>query len=455
MKTIRGRITFWAILVLLLSIAIVSVVDIALLGGKNMETMSAELAEETENDAEVINSVFQRSAGQLESFAAAVVATGGDDDAAVKKIIDSIYTQNPEYQNVYYGKEDGIFIGANNGGKLPSNYDPRERDWYKNAVINGRLTITNPYMAASQKEMCSTISIPILINGNLKGVVGIDVSLQSIIGTINNIEYKTDAYAFLVDATGNIVTHPNEEFLPSENGSFSIMEVLPELNQLIVNPGKEIIRIKNYEGEETFFASAEVKATEWIICVAVPRRVVFKEVFIAVNLSIAIALTSAIISLVACLILIKKEFEPITKMLPAVKRIAEGDFSTPLDFSLRDDELGKLQNELSNLVGIVNDIIAQQKYILSEVSNGDLTVADMDEMPGEFNDIAESVNSIKTTLNALITEIQLSALNVQSTAMGLAGVTDDKEQLLAAYEALSIEANELMDKANMFKTTLK
>ena len=75
-------------------------------------------------------------------------------------------------------------------------------------------------------------------------------------------------------------------------------------------------------------------------------------------------------------------------------------------------------------------------------------------MPGDLNEISQSVNSIKETFNNIISDIQFSAINLQSFAMGI-NESSDIAEMRMVFEELSAEANALMDKTAKFKTAIR
>ena len=96
-------------------------------------------------------------------------------------------------------------------------------------------------------------------------------------------------------------------------------------------------------------------------------------------------------------------------------------------------------------------MVKKQKYVLGEMEKGNLVVENIEEFPGELNEIANSVNSIKETFNDIISDIQFSAINLQSFAMGI-NETSDLEEMRLVFEELSAEANILMEKTSRFIT---
>ena len=131
--------------------------------------------------------------------------------------------------------------------------------------------------------------------------------------------------------------------------------------------------------------------------------------------------------------------------------VMNGDFTTKLNFATENDEIGDLQNKLAMTLEALSNAIKQQKAVLSEMEKGNLTVKNIDEFPGELNEIATAVNSIKETFNDIISDIQFSAINLQSFAMGI-NETSDIEEMRILFEELSAEANALMEKTAKFTT---
>ena len=66
----------------------------------------------------------------------------------------------------FLGRNDGTHF-TNSGSELPPGYDPRERIWYKQAVSQNKLIITDSYIDALTGQVCVTIAAPVYQNGIL------------------------------------------------------------------------------------------------------------------------------------------------------------------------------------------------------------------------------------------------------------------------------------------------
>ena len=113
------------------------------------------------------------------------------------------------FQFTYVGQANGVFTQRPDA-KMPDGYDPRERPWYKQGVSAGKTMLTPPYMAAVG-GLIVTIAMPVKSNGELLGVVGGDLSLDSLVKIINSVDSGGLGYAFLVSGDGQVIVSPEKD----------------------------------------------------------------------------------------------------------------------------------------------------------------------------------------------------------------------------------------------------
>ena len=118
----------------------------------------------------------------------------------------------------YLGSADGSFTMRPNDD-MPADYDPRTRPWYKDAMTAGGTTLTEPYIDAATKQLIITIATP----AQATGVVGGDLSLQTLVQIINSLDFDGMGYAFLVSSDGKILVHPNQDLVMK-----SLRDVFPK-----------------------------------------------------------------------------------------------------------------------------------------------------------------------------------------------------------------------------------
>nr|WP_295494392.1 methyl-accepting chemotaxis protein [uncultured Ralstonia sp.] len=111
---------------------------------------------------------------------------------------------------VYAGYPDKSYKFSNPEG-IPPTYDPTARPWYKQAVDAGKPVVTPPYVSASTGQLVVTFAVPILRDGGLKGVIGGDVAMDSVIANVKAIHPTPASFGFVVNAAGKIVAHPDDK----------------------------------------------------------------------------------------------------------------------------------------------------------------------------------------------------------------------------------------------------
>ena len=112
------------------------------------------------------------------------------------------------FMSIYLGKADGSFV-TQPPDDMPGDYDPRTRPWYTDALKAGKTTLTEPYLDAVTKGLIVTIATPVKGASGIAGVAGGDLSLDVLVKMIGALRLQNDGHAFLVDANGRILVHPD------------------------------------------------------------------------------------------------------------------------------------------------------------------------------------------------------------------------------------------------------
>ncbi|MDB1125872.1 sensor domain-containing diguanylate cyclase [Vibrio algarum] len=78
--------------------------------------------------------------------------------------------------------------------------------------------ITSPLKSQFEGELVTMVAVPILDDdNNWQGTLATAVSLSKLSDRLSSIKLARDSYAWLSDANGNIISHPNDDFIMSFN----------------------------------------------------------------------------------------------------------------------------------------------------------------------------------------------------------------------------------------------
>lgn len=455
-KSIRRKVAKRVVIGLLLSIIALSVVNLIFLTRRIKEEHVAEIQLTSNLTAA---DIFKWQS-DMKSIAETIADSYEADDGAnlnedyILSILDSVAEDREDLYFVYFATEEGNMYMAR-GVQYATGVDVRERDWYKQVKEAGKTIVIDPYISATRIDvMLATVAAPVYIDGEFVGAVGIDADIDTIAKYVNSISVKEDSYAFLLDSKGNIVTHPYEKYIPTITNTVQATSVIEGIESIVENPSSGIAEGTDYTGAEEIYASSLVGNSGWTVIIAYPKRLYLKQIDRGIRICIFMAAVCILIAGADITMAIKRMLLPIEKINEAMDRIVEGDYTTIVEFTHDEDELGQLQNKMAEMARQLSDVVNEQRYVLGEIAKGNLSVEDMDEFPGELNEIAKSVNDIKDSMNDIISDIQFSALNLESYSMGVNDKTK-LEDMQEIFEELTAEADALMEKTSKFKTYCK
>lgn len=263
------------------------------------------------------------------------------------------YRINPELSRVEPGflfSKDGHsdFVEVTPTDILAFSPDEETRvGWYYKTLERGRPSWLSPYSDDNLGLDLLSYIAPIYKAGTFIGVVGMDISYNTLVGQIRDMEIYQTGYAYLTDEFGKIIYHPT---LP--NGTL-LGEVNRDLNteaaQLYRNPGSNNTLI-TYE-----FNGVQKKAA-WQTLENGLRLIVtapVDEIYAGWQQLIQIILFTAILLLVIFVIVVTivmvRITRPLRTLTEASRQIADGNYDVKLP-EVGEDEVGILTSSFRYLV---------------------------------------------------------------------------------------------------------
>jgi len=302
------------------------------------------------------------------------------------------------------GLERGyLIINDNYSHQNPAFIDPRERPWYKQAVLAGKLTWTDAYRTISGTDFSIACAMPFYDNnGNIAGVAATSQSLFYLVdeALLSTGHLKNEAmHFFLINEFGKVVA--------SENVNIDAQGKVIWENVLDINdPGVSEAVSVMLEGEsgvhrvqaiekEFFVAYAPISTLPWSFAVAIETDMVFapateiKEhimiitdnalkdiVFIIIVIIIIFVIISALALLpigYSARIFADTLTNPITEMEEGVRRIAEGNLDHIIRLQTGDEievlvqSVNKMAVDLKNYIANLQTVTAEKERIGAEL----------------------------------------------------------------------------------------
>ena len=356
----------------------------------------------------------------------------------IRKIVEANVKQDKDVLNLYYANEKSKVCMSDYEAeqKVQDIIDPTTRDWYKQAKKEKGTIVQSPYIDSTTGKMCCTIATPVYKDGELKGVVGVDVLTTKINEICNEIDYDKGVYGFLIDDGNKYITHKNKKYVPTVDGLISVGKVMPSLKGLLKKPGSNIVKAKDYTGENAYFSLSSIKEAEWKMGIAIPM----KNAQTTMN---SMLIITGVISVIAIIIMvfvigrmIKKSLEPIN----ILKQFATGDFSDsitvqkdiPKEFKNEEEQIKvatvQVRDKIKNIIVTTKNEASSIEDITRDTS------AKMKQLNGSVEDINSVVKSVGSEIDSTQDLIKL--------------INDSSEQLGKAIEFVTDRANEAAKKTS-------
>ncbi|MDV9030747.1 methyl-accepting chemotaxis protein [Pseudomonas sp. RAC1] len=353
------------------------------------------------------------------------------------------YTSN--FQFTYFGQNNGAFTQRPDA-QMPDGYDPRKRPWYSAAVSANQTLLTPPYQA-SVGGLVVTIAIPVKARGSgeLLGVVGGDLSLDSLVDIINAVDFGGIGHAFLVDREGQVIVSPDKDQLMK-----NLKDLYPN-SGLRVEPGMQDVTLAGSERIVSFTPVKGLPSAQWYIGLSIDKDKAYAALG-QFRSSAIIAMLIAVVAIAAVLgLLIPVLMRPLTTMGRAMHDIAEGEGDLTRRLQVQNkDEFGELAAAFNRFVerihASISEVASATRLVhdLSEqvMSASNASINGSEEQSLRTNSVAAAINQ----LGAATQEIARNAADASQHASGASDQANDGRQVvddaISAMTALSQKISE-------------
>ncbi|HEX4548545.1 MAG TPA: methyl-accepting chemotaxis protein [Pseudomonas sp.] len=313
--------------------------------------------------------------------------------------------------------------------KMPDGFDPRVRPWYKGAESSSTSTLTEPYIDAATGQLIISIATASKQAGQSVGVVGGDLSLQSLVDTLAARDFGGMGYVFLVSADGKILVHPDKALVMK-----SLKEAYPQDTPRISTDVSEVT-VDGTTRIVTFTPIKGLPSVNWYIGLSVDKAKAF-AMLSQFRTSAVIATVIAVAIIIALLgMLIRLLIQPLHVMTRAMEDIADGEGDLTKRLTIQNqDEFGVLGTAFNRFVERIHGSIREVSSATGQVNEVALRVVaasnssmyNSDQQASRTSSVAAAINQ----LGAAAQEIARNAAQASNQASDARGLAEDGQQVV-------------------------
>ncbi len=255
--------------------------------------------------------------------------------------------------------ENGRML-INNGQRLTNqDLDIHSQEWYTNA-LEGRESV---YLTSSHVQHIISGERPWVITlsrgirnkemgtGQEKeGVFFIDLNYSAISELCDQSMVGNQGYAFIVDADGNIVYHPQQQQLYNELQTENI--------DLVMNAGSDIVTWGEGINKKMYSISRSEK-TGWTVVDCVRVEELLRRSNEAQSIYVLVAIGLMAVALFFSRFVAKSITLPIQRLCDSMERVQEGDFSVSDIVVDSENEIGSLTKSFNVMTQRIHELMAQ------------------------------------------------------------------------------------------------
>lgn len=304
--------------------------------------------------------------------------------------------------------------------------------WYTDPIVNGTTQWSFPYAAAETNELITSFTTPIISDGQIIGLAGMDVPLTDISATLNEITLYETGYLYLIAPNGDIIEHSR---IPWVDGTTKNMNDVGDFQWLIQDMSENQSNFTSYirdDGQKVVAAYDHLE-NGWVLGSSIPQKEVYAIINLIVTLLIIITVIAVLIALVVSIFIGKSISKPILDIVYVTEKIKDGDFTNRVQSKAK-DETKILSNSINEMSENICVLISKSKEVAKEMLDSASNLASMaEETNATVEQVATTVDDIAKGTNETAQEAEKSARVVS--------VIDEK------FASLLVNSNVMQDNA--------
>ncbi len=307
-------------------------------------------------------------------------------------------------------------------------------------------TITEPYVY--QGKMITEQVYPIVIDGEFKGVAGVDFALADIEARLRQLAADEQLDIYLLSSQEKFIaatTDPEngdvkagQTVLKTQNvADVKIADLFRRLSQSEQLDGP-LLEVDPTDGERYYFTAVPVETGNWLVVVRDSEKEVLAPIWSELATRLMLGLTGLIIVVGLVITMTLRLARRINVAVAVAERVAGGDLALQCQAEDCADEtgnllrsIGKMTENLNNLVGKVKQASIQLNSTATQLS---ATSHQQEETVSSFGASANEIAAAAKQISATNAELLITMEEVNRVATGTAETATASRSSLQGME---------------------
>ncbi|MDH1472214.1 MULTISPECIES: methyl-accepting chemotaxis protein [unclassified Shewanella] len=322
------------------------------------------------------------------------------------------------FQLTYFGTETGQMLDSD-----PSidrmGYDPRTRPWYKQAMNERGLILTKPYVDVAYNVLVVTMA-----QATSQGVVGGDLSIASLVESVNRMTLPANGYAIMMHKDGTVIAYKDASKAMKPVGQID-NDLNHDLPQQSRKAGTLLPMYFENEGRDKLVWGVDIPNTDWELVIVLDKETLEAPLTDLLLTQFGLSAVVLLLSVLAISWLVNLLLGPLGRVSQALARIADGngDLTQRIEVDTQ-DEVGVLADSFNRFVGSQHQLISHIRQLASELDadaerslkTNHIAVAELQRQQQEVAMVATAVTEMASATNEIAANAENTATAAQQSA---------------------------------------
>ncbi|PKG23798.1 methyl-accepting chemotaxis protein [Niallia nealsonii] len=342
-----------------------------------------------------------------------------NEGSELRKRLEEYASIHPENASIFLGTTEGVMVQYPKK-ELPKGYDPRERDWYKNAENTSNTVISDAYLSASGDQV-------VTISKKLKdgsGVIGINLTVDTINRVTRGINIGKEGYAILLGKEMQYISHPT-----IDPGTVPKEEFFQKLYE-----GDEGQFSYQYNGTDKKMTYLTNGLTGWKVAGTMYKHEVMQASSNLIKITIIIGIVMILIGSIIAISVTSSITKPLNVLKTSANIISQGNLTEAIKLKSQ-DEIGELGNAFQNMSENLRQIIIQVD------ENTEQVAAAAEELSAASEQTRTATEHVGTSIQAIASDAEKQTMVIDNTAHAIEEIAKGVEKISFNIESVNKEAS--------------
>lgn len=331
-------------------------------------------------------------------------------DEDLLEVFKEFSQNNKDILMVYIGKSDKV-MKTYPDVELPEGFDPTKRGWYIDAMSTEKPVWSKTYVDAITKKNVITLSVKLYDdNNNLKGVLAVDILLDSIGELTRGIDLGDGTDIIIGDHEGKIAFYKDESKLGTD------LKKMPWGKQIYENK-KGTIEYESKDDKEMFKGEKYITfynndTIGWQIINVFDKEIIESGTHSIYQISLIVGILTTIVSIIISIYISFGITKPINKIVETMDEAGKGNFTVKNKLKTK-TEIKLISQGLNNMIEKIKNLVINVEHISKSTHSISIDLVDISSTTAmSINEVAQAIDEIArgATSQASETEGSLSKM---------------------------------------------